>query len=614
MYFANPWALFGLLSLPAIAIIHMYHRRFPPMLIAGGHLWGIETQMRTAGRRRERLPITTTLILELLAALLISLLLAEPRFGNTGDAVHLVAVLDNSASMSSKTSAEAETTFRDNVVQRLADRMEDLGRNSRITVITTGRRPVMVAGPAVEWKDAETTLANWSPQKTSHDFGPAWDLAAQMADESGELLFLTDHLPEEGQTIPARMEVVSVGSRRPNLAFTTARWNYDPKTSQGSIFLRLANLGRDGTTTTLKGVAKEQTVFEQKLDLPGASEIPFELNVPGGLGQIEITLSSNGDALETDNTVVLIEPKPTMLKIAFTLPEDHVAFPLLSRTLKSIPDIQFSGVADADLIIGPAGILPPSREGLWWFGIGPVDESETAQKAAVDLLGPYLLEKRNPILDGIVLGGIVWGGVQDVPADVTPVISAGPKVLFGRFDRTQTTGYLMNLDVTRSNIAESPDWPILLSNIIENCRDSRPGLHRWNYRLNENIRFTLPPVETTEDETDSEQTLTLVHADEERTLARTRTVEVPPLNRTGVYTVKDGEVTIGQFAVNFFDREESTLTGLLPGEKKPDEDPQSADFSIDNPFSIIILIGLILILLAIFADWFVLKPRQSVPA
>ena len=102
MYFANPWGLLGLLALPAIVVIHLYHRRYPPLFVAGLHLWGIETHTTTAGRTRERLPITPSLICELLAALVLSLVLADPRWGNVGKVVHLVVVLDNSASMSSR--------------------------------------------------------------------------------------------------------------------------------------------------------------------------------------------------------------------------------------------------------------------------------------------------------------------------------------------------------------------------------------------------------------------------------------------------------------------------------------------------------------------------------
>ena len=85
MYFANPWGLLGLLALPAVIAIHLYHQRFPPLVVAGTHLWGAETEVRAAGRRRERLPITATLLLELLAALLLTMVLSQPRFGHVGE-------------------------------------------------------------------------------------------------------------------------------------------------------------------------------------------------------------------------------------------------------------------------------------------------------------------------------------------------------------------------------------------------------------------------------------------------------------------------------------------------------------------------------------------------
>ena len=77
MSFANPWGLMALAALPAIAAIHLFHRRYPRFEVSGLHLWGVAQMTHTPGRRRERLPITATLILELLAALVLALALAR---------------------------------------------------------------------------------------------------------------------------------------------------------------------------------------------------------------------------------------------------------------------------------------------------------------------------------------------------------------------------------------------------------------------------------------------------------------------------------------------------------------------------------------------------------
>src|SRR5690349_24282143 len=136
----------------------MYHRRFPPLLVAGVHLWSSETRQHLAGRKRETLPITASLLLELLAAFLISLVLSRPQFGNTTSTVHLVAVLDDSASMQGKPPEGNALSFRDAAIAELERRVEQLPRGSLVTLIRSGVRPTMLAGPAVTWSEAKPKL------------------------------------------------------------------------------------------------------------------------------------------------------------------------------------------------------------------------------------------------------------------------------------------------------------------------------------------------------------------------------------------------------------------------------------------------------------------------
>ncbi|NOX53610.1 MAG: hypothetical protein GXP27_04075 [Planctomycetes bacterium] len=154
MFFANPWGLLGLLALPVIVVIHLYHQRFRPLAVAGLHLWVAEARLEAPGRRRQRLPITASLILELVAAALLSLLLADPRIGQAGQRAHLVVILDNSASMSAVDSRRGRS-LRELAVEELERRVQGLGRHPAVTILLTGRRPVsarwsgrlVVAGP-----------------------------------------------------------------------------------------------------------------------------------------------------------------------------------------------------------------------------------------------------------------------------------------------------------------------------------------------------------------------------------------------------------------------------------------------------------------------------------
>ena len=623
MYFANPWGLLGLAALPLIVVIHLYHRRYPPLFVAGLHLWGVETHTTTAGRTRERLPITPSLICELLAALILSLVLADPRWGDVGKVVHLVVVLDNSASMSSRPPGLDEKSFRDAAVIELDRRVQRLPRGSVVTLLRTGRRPEMLAGPAVPWDEAKQKLDEWHPALPKHDFQPTWDLAAQLAAETGQLLFLTDVVPDEKVAVPQLMEIVSVGRALENVSISAARWDFDSRTAKGRVFIRLTNHGQRAANVRVAGAVGEQSVFQQTISLAAGVAAPLEVEVPGGLGRLIVKTETIGDGLPLDDRIELIEPKVRTLHVVVALPKDSPSLKAVQRVLRGVPDVSLSDVESAELIIAPAQPSPPSRRELWWLGIGPFDPSDTARKAATDLIGPYILEKQNPLLDGLTLNGVVWGGVQPLKLDVAPIITAGQHPLLSRLNGTRTAAYLLNLDFARTNLAESPDWPILLSNLIELRRDNLPGLRRWNYRLNEEIRFRLiedaPPAATTSADDavktaynsneSASRPLLLVHGNQKRPLARATIVKVPPLDEAAIYTILDGERPLGEFAVNFYDADESTLTGLRPGRREPKEETSLlGGFQIDQPLTWMILIGIVLILLAAFADWHVLRP------
>jgi Ca-activated chloride channel homolog len=599
MTFANPWGLLGLLALPAILILHLYYRRFPPLLIGGLHLWGVETQVREAGRRRDRLPITASLLLELLAAAALSLVLAQPRLTESRKVEHLILVLDNSASMQAH--PPEKSSFRDAAVEEVNHRFQKLPTGSVATLIVTGHRPELLAGPAVPLAQARTALEAWKPSAPAHDFEPAWDLAAQLAEGSGRILFLTDHLPPKQLPTPKAMEIVSLGRPVENTAITAARWSFDPKTNKGRVFLRIANFGKQPAEVQVHGRHGDQPLFEKTLALKAGADAALETDVRGGLGEIEIEASSSSDGLAIDNRVTLIEPRVRTVTIALSLPADHAAVRPLRRALAGIAETQLGSPADAQLWIGPASALPPSQAGLTWLGVGPLDPSEAARKKAKDIIGPYLLEKRHPLLDGVVLGGVVFGGVQPSTLEVTPLVSAGQQFLLSRLSATQTAAYLLNLDFTRSNLAESPDWPILVKNLVEMCRDGLPGLKRWNYRLNEEIAFR-----PGSDRDRAGDRLTLVFGAKSQPLARGPIVEIPPLQETGVYEVRDGERSLGRFAVNFQDPAESNLSSLGPGVRDAISEPPALSYRLDDPFSWLIAVGIVVILTAVLLDWFVL--------
>lgn len=612
MYFANPWGLLALLSVPTILAIHLFQRRFPPLEIAGLHLWSAETQLDLPGRKRDRLPWTATLLLELLAGLLLSLTLADPRWGELNRVAHLVVVLDGSASMSSQPPG-GEPSLANQALAIVKSRLDSLPRGSVLTVISSGERPVMLAGPAVSWDQAQPKLEAWKPNAPRHRFDPAWDLGLQLLQEDGELIFITDLLPDATkQDLPGRIEMISVGRKMDNLAIDATRWTFDSITGKGRIFARIKNLGATEQKGQLVGTRGEQRVLQQEFTLPAGQGESLEFEVPGGLGTLRLAVEAPADALPLDSVAYLAEPQTRRVSVSVNLPGGDDGAVVL-KALKSLPDVQMSSTAEAHLVIAPAGNVPkdPVAGGdarRWWLGIGPIDPSEAARMAAKSLVGPFLLERSHPLLEGLQLGGVIWGGVQAIPYRHTPLISSGNTPLLVRLIGNAAPSILLNIDLAKSNLPESPDWPILLANLIELRRQELPGLARWNYRLGETVRFRL--YETEQDPLTPEQgALTLITPTTTKPLVRGPTVELTSTEQTGWYVIQQGGQDWGRFAMNFVDAEESDLKLLAPGRKAATVPVSTGAIQLDASYSWVIFGCLLLILLCILGDWFVLRPR-----
>lgn len=601
MSFVNPWGLLALGAIPVIIGLHLYHRRFPQMVVAGLQLWGVEQETRNPGRRRDRLPLTWSLLLELLAAVLIALLISQPQIRDLTTVDHLVIVLDDSASMQAR--LEADQTVRDRAVEVIEQRMSTLGKNTVCTLLLSGPRPASLTGAPVEWEEAEELLAAWQPTQTHHDVQSSWDVAAQVAGETGHLLFLTNRLPSEELVVPARMEIEALGRPRDNLALDLARWRSSDDGGAGQLHVRVSN--PSGATRSVNVIAESAgtTVVNQRLTVPARSSRSLDTAVSGGGGRLDVRIEGSADALDIDNQVVLLEPRQREIayRIKLDQPDERVLFERVLESAEGLVEVDSDEAAQ--LIIDRADGERPEREHVWWLGVGPVSSSEEAQSEALDLGSPFLLERRSPLLEGVVLGGIVWGGAQPLPFEVEPLVTSDRLPLYGKLVSSRSEAYVLNLDLTRTNLTATPDWPVLVTNFIELCRDDQSGFPRWNYRLNEVVRARIPRA------AGSTEPLTLIQPDgAQRVIARDRrdTVEIRGLDQPGIYRLQQGERVLERFSVNFYDPVESDLTRLESGLRAPDESAD-ADYRSEGAYNWLMRLGVILVAGCLLGDWIVLK-------
>ena len=148
-----------------------------------------------------------------------------------------------------------------------------------------------------------------------------------------------------------------------------------------------------------------------------------------------------------------------------------------------------------------------------------------------------------------------WCGPAPCPVNLSavhPVLSSGNQPLIGLVGSRPDDGILFNVDLDKTNLLRAPDWPILISNIVELRRQDLPGPERWNYRAGEWIRVRLGR--------DPKGPLHFRCGSIERDLPPARLMEFTAPAPCGLLQITEGKDVLFQLGVNFLDEKESDLS------------------------------------------------------
>jgi hypothetical protein len=605
--FTSPLGLLALLAIPAIVAIHLFRRRFPVRPIAGLFLWQIGQQRPEGGGKVSRLPITTSLILECLAALALALILAGARLFSAGERAHLVVLLDDSASMAA-VDAGGESA-RDRAVRRVALELDRLGNAGRVTLVQTGERPSVLAGPAAFPADAMRALDGWRPAAPHHSPALGFRLARELAGRTGTLMVISDAAPDASMSASADKDAgvlwVSLGRALPNVGITAAERTLIPGQGRGAVMLALGNYADAPARRRVSVTAAGKDILTREVDVPpGSSSITLPL--PTGLPAVKVTLSN--DALARDDDVILAEPQARIVGVENRLPEGR-GRTALAKALAAIAGV--TGTESGHLVFAAADTLDrPQAPGVWRVGFGRPPASWLGSGAPQDFVGPFVLEKRHPLLQGVTLAGVVWAGAMPLaPGAVRPLLSTGTHTLAGLAGsaRHLEPDVVVNLDLDRTNLVRSPDWPILISNLVEMRRESLPGPERWNYRVGEWVRVRLGR--------DPKGPLRVRCGGIERILPAARVLEFIAPSPGGLLQIVEGPERLGgsetvlvELGVNFLDETESNLRDRVTAQSGRLAD--AAALSVESgpesdPFfwALLAIGGL-----AILSNWWLLAP------
>lgn len=551
--FTNPIGLLALLAIPAILAIHLFRRRFEPRVVSAVFLWRDHEGVPAAGRTRERLHSTASLWMELAAALLLALALAGFRPFEGGSASHVVVLLDGSFAMNARASG---STLRDRAVEEVRSRLRRLPASSAVTILTSGPTPEVLAGPRAFPAEAIGRLASFAPHAPAHDWDASIALAGRIAEGNPFVAIAREFRPE---AFPPACEVVSIGTPLENVALTRAVRTRD------RIYVTAEAFTQGPVKAELVLSAGGRPLASMTADLEPGQKRFLSIAIPEGAPALEGVLRApaDSDALDDDSRF-LLTPTPvrrialwsdldagTTARLRFGTGAGAAA---VDRLLEYLPDTAAAASPEAAHVLFTTSM--PS-EGASWTVRFAAGAGERA-----DWVGPFLKDKSHPLLEGVTLEGVLWSSDARVRLGGFPIVSAGNTVLLAETRDGQRRVFHWNLDPTRSTLPRSPDWPILLSNLVEMRRAELPGAARTNLAAGD--AFVLRAAG------DAQFHLTGPAGDR---VVRSRgelAVDGALLTHAGLYRVtrlhEDGTTEAPvEFAVNFLDARVSDLRTLAPG-------------------------------------------------
>ncbi|HEX8310711.1 MAG TPA: VWA domain-containing protein [Chthoniobacteraceae bacterium] len=466
--FANPAGFWALLGIPAILLIHLLQRQSRRVITSTLFLLEQLSPVSAEGRRLERLRSSFPLWLQLLAVLLLTWLLVQPRWPRKDSTQRIVVVLDSSVSM---------RVFREPMLAALGARLPALAKAANHTewvlIESDPARSTIYSGGEVGALLA--TLAQWSPRLGEHDLAPALRTARTLLGGNGAALLVTDHQ----RPVPEGIQLLAVGAPQENSGFIGMSvegdtWHALVKNHGASTQTRTWQMHGAG------GVSQAAT-----LTLEAGQMQSLRGGFPGGADRCELVLS--GDGFELDDRLPIIRPQPKRLTVA--MQNGSPLEPFQRRLVGSLANvIDVAEKADVHL-----AMVDPTAAGPLLPGIAFLQSSGGDTRG---YMPGELIAERHALTADLGWQGLLCRdvpGVQAVESDDVLLWQGERPLIFIRSTAAART-LVVNFDLLRSNADRLPSFVVLLHRFIDTIRAGKVAPEQLNFETNQLLQVASDPA------------------------------------------------------------------------------------------------------------------------
>ncbi|MBF0409288.1 MAG: BatA and WFA domain-containing protein [Candidatus Riflebacteria bacterium] len=578
----NLWALTGLSAIVVLFVIYLFKAKFKTRYVSSLMLWAEESKPTEGGKKTQPTRIPPIFFLEALILAIIVLAAANPYLLVQNSKYTYSIVLDDSFSML----AGEKISFRDSAIEFLSKESKNW-KFSKIRLILAGSRPLILSDDALSTdRMIDILQKEWKCNSTTSNAPDSLALARELGGNNNRIIFLTDHPPltepSDGLT-----RWYSSGKSLPNLSFSEAiRSNID---GTEKVMLEISNFSSEVVQTEL-GITIGEKTEKSAISIKPHQKFPFKYEFSETDSSASFSARIGLDSLIFDNQINLLKysrnPLPTDVVIKNEELKDRI-IAALEATGRTIPVKIKPALVFSDEIPSENSKAVEPETNCWRVIFSSPADSKP-------YLGPFLFDKSHPITDGLSLADCIWGADEKFAPRGTPVIFVGNTPLLSIY------GNQINIQLCheKSNIFNSADWPILISNIIDYRNSFSPGPEKSNFFLGNNVRIILPG---------ENKEAMIIRPDGSITkLDKTDILTAYHANSPGIHLFRTDRES-WNFSVNTVSLEESDLSLCQPGTWGFWHE----GYEGTDKFSLLAILAVIALLLSMFHGYYLSRITSS---
>lgn len=483
MSFLQPWGLLGLLALPVIVLLHLWHERNRQAIIPSLKLWSwLERQVR--GPRMRVPPLTPVLLLHLAVAALLSLALARPRLDFLdGPAAQdrLVVVIDTTSSMGAQDLSPSRLGWAQ---ARATQLLAGLSANDSVALVTAGPQPRLIA----DSRQAGVTgvlaaLVALEAAGVGQDWPGTLALAAAatLPEHNNRIVIYSDGafaFPEAlaAAAYPARVDWQRVGGPQPNQAVVALAAR--PTGTGGlQVFARLANFSDRAAERTLTLTANGEVFDTHTVQLAASGTLGQVWTLPPGVSAVQVSLAGS-DVLPADDTAAVGLHDNQVVEAVLVADVDADGGAAVARALRSMPTVALTTMTPDEYVpfAGHAltvfqGWLPAvlPQGGVLIFD--PPPDNAVLPVSGYTVAGAVPPPAGDSLFDDVELEHVFFGATAQIEPQpwLAPVLSddsAPPQPLIWRGSRDGSRVVVFGPVLADTNLARRSAFPILVANAV----------------------------------------------------------------------------------------------------------------------------------------------------